>query len=392
MSGQSSQVPKQYYGYSLQCTECVSALLDADPGGVVSLEVFEDVGLQSVDGKTLALQTKAGTGANPVSDSSIELWKTFRNWIDQVRSRKIPPKNTRFELYVASKKKGKLCSEMSAAQSPEAVGKALESIKGSFLNKRNGKFKPSTGAQLRTILEAVLATENEKTLRVIIAAFRFRNGQGSSYDELKAKLEKGFIDLDIIDDVLLYGLGWVKKILDERIEKDLPAVVKVDEFRSQISTFRSKLKSREFLPSFAGIPSGAEIQSNKLSRYVRQLKFIEAEDEEIYEAITDFLTAKTNAIEYARRNLINRESLVELDGELKATWKNLRKKIQLEGNSKSDSHFGQLLANACLAHRAKLQGLEVPHRFTPGCFHNLADIPEIGWHPRYKQLLTESGK
>jgi hypothetical protein len=39
-----------------------------------------------------------------------------------------------------------------------------------------------------------------------------------------------------------------------------------------------------------------------------------------------------------------------------------------------------------------LQGLEVPHRFTPGCFHNLADIPEIGWHPKYKQLLAEPGK
>jgi hypothetical protein len=367
-------------------------LLDAEPGGVVSLEVFEDVGLQSVDGKTLALQTKAGTGGNPVSDSSIELWKTIRNWIDQVRSGKIPAKNTRFELYVASKKKGKLCSEMSAAQSPEAVGRALDSVKGSFMNKRTGKIKPSIGTELRTILEVVLATENEKTLRAVITAFRFRSGQGSSYKELKSKLEKGFIDSDIIDDVLLYGLGWVKKVLDERIEKDLPAVVCVDKFRSQIATFRSRLKSREYLPSFAGVPSGVEIESNKLSRYVRQLQFIEADEDDIYEAITDFLTAKANAIEYARRNLINSESLVELDEELKATWKNLRKKIQLERNSKNDSHFGQLLANACLAHRAKLQGLEVPHRFTPGCFHNLADIPEIGWHPKYKQLLAEPGK
>lgn len=392
MSKQSSQVPKQYYGYSLQCTECVSVVLDAEPEGVVSLEVFEDVGLKGAGGEMLAMQTKAGTGANPVSDSSVELWKTIRNWIDQVTAGTISVRKCRFELYVSTRKKGKLCSEMSAAASPAEVQLAIDSVKTAFLNKRTGKMKPSVGTELRAQLEVVLDPAKEDILRGIIARFGFKSGNGSSYDDLKSKLEKSFIDPDIIADVLIYGLGWVKKTLDERIEKDLPAIVDVDAFRSEISSFRNKLKSRQYLPSFAGTPSGAEIEQSKLARYVRQLEFIEADDDEVYEAITDFLTAKANAVEYARRNLINKDSLSELAEDLKAIWTNLRKKLQLEGNSKSDVHFGQLLANACLGHRATLEGLAVPHRFTPGCFHKLADAPEIGWHPKYEQLLKETPK
>jgi len=60
-----AQVPKQYYGYSLQCTECVNLLLDSAPGSVVSVEVFEDVGVTEPNGKVKAVQTKSGSGTNP---------------------------------------------------------------------------------------------------------------------------------------------------------------------------------------------------------------------------------------------------------------------------------------------------------------------------------------
>jgi hypothetical protein len=392
MPTRSAQVPKQYYGYSLQCTESVALLLDADVGGIVSLEVFEDVGVQSATGGTLGVQVKAGTGANPVSDSSVELWKTVRSWIDQVTGKKLALKKCRLELYVAAKKTGKICSEMSAAASAHEVQQVISYMRSKFTSKRTGNIKPSVGDELRSHLEVVLNPKNEEVLREIIARFVYRAGSGRPYDELAAKLEKMFIDSDVVQDVLLHGLGWAKKVLDERIEKDLPAIISVDEFRAEVATFRNKLKSRPYLPSFAGSPSDEEIETNKLTQYVRQLQFIEAEDEDIYEAITDFLTAKANAVEYARRNLINRESLAELAKDLQSTWKNLRQKLQLEGDSKSEIHFGKRLANACLGHRAKLEGLEVPSRFTAGCFHELADVPEIGWHPKYEQLLKEGLK
>ena len=388
----SSQVPKQYYGYSLQCTECVAALLDAEPGASISLEVFDDVGIASPDGAITAIQAKAGTGINPVSDSSVELWKTFRNWIGQINAGAIKAERCHFELYVNSNKKGNLCSAMTNASSAEEVQEIVSRLNKKFLGRKNKKVKAGIGTELKSHLEIVLDESNANTLRHVIARFRHRAGSGRSYSDLAAKFEKFFIDKDVIDDVLLYALGWVKKLLDERIEKNVPAIIGVDEFRSQVTTFRNKLKSRPFLPSFAGAPAQEEIDTNRLTRYVRQMQFIEANEDEIYEAITDYLSAKANAVEYARRNLINETSLTELTDRLKAIWRHTKKRLELEEIAKDNVHFGQMIANACLGERTTLEGLEVPHKFTPGCFHALADVPEIGWHPAYKQMLKEAFK
>lgn len=384
---QSTQVPKQYYGYSLQCTEFVSLLLEADPGTTVSLEVFDDLGTVSVKGETLALQTKAGSGANPVSDSSVELWKTLRNWLDQLNAGAIDIKKTRYELYVNSNKKGKLCELMSAASTPDQVSNIIDEAKKKFLSTRTGKPKPSIGQGLRSQLEVVFSDSNADLLKELILHFNYRAGSGSAYQDLVDKLEKAFIDKDVLTDVLLYALGWVKKRIDEAIEHNIPAIIIVDEFRGVVTTFRNKLKSREYLPSFAGDISEQEIESNKLTNYVRQLQLIEASEDEVYEAITDFLTAKASAVEYALRNLVNEDSFGEFRETLKTLWTNLKKKLDLEADSKDDVHFGQRLANACLSERKMLEGIPVFDRFTPGCFHALADVPELGWHPKYEKLL-----
>src|SRR5689334_17015377 len=76
----SPHVPEQYRGFALQPTRMASLLIEADPGSKVSLELFEDVGVESADGEKLAVQTKSTRVSNPVADRSSELWKTFSNW------------------------------------------------------------------------------------------------------------------------------------------------------------------------------------------------------------------------------------------------------------------------------------------------------------------------
>jgi len=72
----SQHVPNQYYGYSLQCTHCVSLLLDAVAGSYVSVEVMDDVAVEDPEGEVEAVQVKSALKTNPISNRSIELWKT----------------------------------------------------------------------------------------------------------------------------------------------------------------------------------------------------------------------------------------------------------------------------------------------------------------------------
>jgi hypothetical protein len=35
----------------------------------------------------------------------------------------------------------------------------------------------------------------------------------------------------------------------------------------------------------------------------------------------------------------------------------------------------------------RLQGMDVPFHFIPGSFHTLAETLDVGWHPRYREVL-----
>ena len=70
----SPQAAGQYLGYSLQQTLFLKLLLQAEKGYAVSLEVFEDIGVEGPSGKRLAVQAKSVLDGNPVSDRAVGLW------------------------------------------------------------------------------------------------------------------------------------------------------------------------------------------------------------------------------------------------------------------------------------------------------------------------------
>jgi hypothetical protein len=87
--------PGQYLGYSLQVNRLLWHLLEAKPGSAVSLEVLGDVAVRSPSGDLTVEELKSRTTkANPVSDRSVDLWKTIGNWVLAVSSGEIRASTT----------------------------------------------------------------------------------------------------------------------------------------------------------------------------------------------------------------------------------------------------------------------------------------------------------
>jgi hypothetical protein len=367
----------------------VHLLISAMPGSVVSLEVLEDVAREDPDGEVLAVQTKSGLDSNPVADRAVGLWKTFANWIDAVRGGELIPANTRFEIYVAKMRRGGICRRFSDASCETHVDDAFQFACDTLFGKSARSKKMDAIAQeIRPHVEKVFDPANRTILKSIILCFTLTSGSGHAYDDLLAEFKRLLIDEDIAEDVLLRGLGWTKAVVDGAIECGAPPIIKVDDFRRELNTFRNKLKSRAYLPSFAGAPTPEEISENRLSVYVRQLNLINWTEEQVFKAISDFLSAKANIVAYAERGYVDRKSFGEFEAALLVSWNNLRRLLDLD-EEPDELKRGRRLALRCLAERRRLEGIEVPDDFTPGCFHMLADKPEIGWHPRYTDLLNE---
>jgi hypothetical protein len=285
----SPHVPSQYYGYSLQCTHCVYVLLDAPPGSNVSVEVLEDVAIEEGSGEINAMQLKSALKTNPISNRSVELWKTFGNWIRGVERKELNVETTSFHLRLGRKRNGAICESFAEASTLQSAGAALEKAKGEFFA-RKGKIRDGVSEELAGAVQSIFTPERLGLLQNIIVRFHLSFGTGYAYEELLNRLKTKLIDDDVAEDILLHALGWVKKEIDNAVERDEPPVIAADEFRKELGAFRDRLKARGYLPSFAGPPSLEQIELHKLRLFVRQLNLIEFSEEQILRGITDFLS------------------------------------------------------------------------------------------------------
>ncbi len=389
-SNPSPHVPSQYYGYSLQCTHCVYELLDAEAGAKVSVEVLDDVAVEEVEGEVEVTQLKSSMKTNAISNRSVEFWKTIKNWIDAVERKELKVERTVFHLRLGRKRNGAICETFANASDPQSASKALQKARAEFFTAKGNQLKKGISGELLELIEIVFAPERSDLLQQIVVRFRLSFGTAHAYEELLSRLKMKFIDDDVAEDVLLHALGWVKKELDTAVELDQLPVIALDEFRTEISAFRDRLKARNYLPSFAGPPSLEQIELHKLRVFVRQLNLISASEEQLLRGITDFLSARTNRVQYAKRGYVHSQSFVEFEEALQALWQNHRDEVELN-KAEDEVARGQRLASRCFRETLKLQGIDVPADFLRGCFHSLADLPAIGWHPRYQSLLTGSG-
>jgi hypothetical protein len=368
----------------------VSQLLAAVPGAWVSIEVLEDVAVESPDGDVEAIQTKSGLDTNPISNRSVDLWKTFRNWVDAVRGQEFEADKTAFILHVEAPHAGALCKRFSKANSTEEATSAILAARDELWGAGpNFKKKTEVGTELAEHLNIVFLTANEAVLNKVVRNFRLTTGERQAYSYLLDQMKILLVDDDIAEDVLLHGLGWAKKTLDTAIENHLPPRISVDEFRTELNSFRNSLKKRDYLPSFAGLPPTTEqILQNTLRPYVRQLNLVDWSEDSLFTAISQYLNTKVNIIQYGRRGYVNRKSLQEFEKTIKALWQNMRDELNLTGPDDLVKR-GKLLALRCLRERRKIEGFELPDDFTPGSFHLLADDFEIGWHNQYLELLKD---
>lgn len=388
----SANVPGQYLGYSLQTTRFLVRLLESKKGGVVSLEVFDDVGVESRDGKKTAEQGKSALASNPISDRATDLWKTFSNWLDSVREGILDIDTTSFEIYVSHPKRGKIVKKFSDAKTLREAKQALEEAKLELWGiDPNYEKRDKVASLIKDYVEKIFL-EDEKIICKIIQNFTLVCGSGSPQIDLKELLKKSLCPDELVEVVLGYALGWVKKETDILLEKRIPANILVDDFRNEITSFIRKYDRRTILASVSTIPDQTTIENHlkKLSIYIKQLELIDSDDEQKYEAVSDFLRAGIDRTYWAQNCLIHGSSFEDFEASLKREWGNLKTEIKIENANKDEVQRGLLLYSKCQRFKQNLEGLEVPSHFTSGCFHTLSDVKSIGWHPDYKKKLLKN--
>jgi hypothetical protein len=147
------------------------------------------------------------------------------------------------------------------------------------------------------------------------------------------------------------------------------------------------------LTCFAPKPTKDQIEVHLGDTFIQQLELIDEDYDEKLDAVSDLLMAGWDRAVWSQSGEVHESSFEELDESLRKTWRNLKKINDLTHAARPTIEQGKFLYYECMKHRATVQQMEVTaDYFTPGCFHLLADVPQIGWHPHYATLLSISEK
>lgn len=362
-------------------------LLRCHEGQAVSLEVLDDIAVTG-PGSTTAEQTKSGLAHNPIADRSVDLWKTLFNWVEAIRKGGLAL-DTRFVLYVAQPHEGKLASELhETTDRPSALNLVIRLRQEYWGDPPRFAKKSGLPNSLARYVNGVLETSDDVLCRLIVG-FVLQKGSGSPGDDIRSSLREKAISGGAVENILTHLLGWVKRTVDGLIEKGRPAVITFGEFHKILVAEAKRFDRSNSLVTSPRTISETEVNYELRNRvYIRQLQIINLEDNELVQAVNDYLQASAARTLWSERADVIEPSFEEFRDELERQWASRRRLAQVEHTGRTDLDIGRVVFSKCMEIRPRLQGMDVPGFFAPGSYHALSDGMKVGWHPRYEAELA----
>lgn len=388
-----THVPDKLYGYGLQVRQMLYELLNCSINSVVSIEKFDDIGIESGEEK-IAIQTKSAlSDRNPVSDRAVDLWKTLYNWILALKDGELSLGCALFVLVINVNKSGNIVEWINSANNAKEAEQTYEKISKIFFGEDGNYIKQSDS--INDYIEAFLADENKKYVLYIIEKFNLIViGEGHTklvYDEF---VSKTYLPVDIQGLVFDKMLGWIDKITALQIENGQVMQISKKLFNNELTLTQRMVNQNKCLIELAPNPTITEIelQQDEYKTYIRQLKMIDVDYDEQLSAINDYLKASANRTIWALNGDINEEILEQYYETLKKRWKAKKNIIEIEQGRCQEVKRGKLLYYKCQDEDVNMGIIVTPQSFKNGCYHELADQRQIGWHPNYKEKLKEDEK
>lgn len=371
--------PGQYLGYSLQQLRLCHHLLRTKGDYQVSFEFLDDVAVHMPDGRVLLEQCKSVTSGNPVADRAVDLWKTFANWADLAKTKKIEAATSEFRLYVAPEGNASFALELSGAQTPDAVAAALSKIKKL---RKIGKQAAAVDAHIERFLAA-----GEDINGSIIRNFQLMIDVDP--DESVKGLLRLFLSGQTLDEFAVAAIGMARDRIDNLIRKNQAPIMSAPEFQTAVRAFIRKNNLANLLISTTPAPSKAKISSylDSAPVFVRQLQSVDASRPMLTTAISDWLKATADKINWANEGMVFRDSFAEFDDSLVRRHTLVRDEVEDTLSAKSPQQRGREVYRRCSGTEMPLEGSVVPDHFVAGSYNCLADMSKLGWHPDYAALF-----
>ncbi|MGE5483619.1 MAG: ABC-three component system protein [Ignavibacteriales bacterium] len=376
---------KSLVGYLWQVDQALAWLVNAPPRGCAGIEVVDDIHIDDESKSTTSLiQTKyCADGGNRLSDRSISLWNTLAIWAEAVRAGDLALKNTQFYLVTNGIVQDGLIRQISEASTDEEASQVVQTIR---------QFNSDNKEVMNHVAEVNLLTES--SLVELIRSIKLVDGSEANQSRaFPEALEKHYeIDSAEADLIAEPVRGWLWRRILEAVPTGQQILIGRKDLFGKIDIERDSLHKMRFREAVEYLATEKDVDGQKTKRYVAQLRAIECSEETVNDSIMDFLKARAQEIAWSKSGSLPESALDLFYRNLRIRWKTIFNRLIRSCGSDSTEQIavGQEIFDQTMDHRERLAGQETDEYFTTrGRYHMLADEMAVGWHPHFKELLSE---
>lgn len=372
-------------GYTYQLFYGLYLLLYSEEDKKIFIEHYDDLTIEN-KGTYKIIQMKYSQTPKNITDRSIDLWKTIRNWSSDTQSKN--PILTNAELVIittdhAEKNSIAYCLKPENRRIDEAL-KRLNQVGQNASEDIEKKFYPT--------FQKIGPVEQLKLLKRIYIL-----DGAPTLEEIEQKIRyflTKYTDIEFVEKYYTDILGWWADKIHEILQTKEPRSINSEELWRLLKNIRDNYRKEILKTTIKESDVLSKNTSIDDKTFVKQLVIINKEPEDIKMAKIDYLMADSQTTKWTSEN-------PSLDDEIRKNKESLFKEWKLKSNSlkqkiKNEANNDVLISTGCeLYDWAMIDtyylniGPKADNFFRRGKFHELSDEERIGWHPEYEAELNK---
>lgn len=360
-------VPKQIYGSQAQLTLMTWCLLKYADAEYVAYEVDDDISVVLKTGKKILIQVKSGK-TNPLTDRSLELWKTLYNWVNSCD----PSRDEEFRILLTQNHPfGNLLTKILACQPSKDFADVHALLK---------TFQTSNKKIASLRLPIIFATSrlNHVFSNIIVEV----TSDPHTHEAIREELRKYHETEHTLTSLYHSLISWVQMRIEQiTLSGSKTIMISGKDFAEFHGTRRQELLSKvvyDLTPRNVTDQDKHELIS---SMFIRQLEEIGVDNRAKEAAITSYLRAEDYYDQLLFKGVIIKKDIDEERDDLTDYWENERICII----ERSPELTGRKLFASCMKYRnSPLYTKLTKRELCQGTFHMLAEDITVWWHPNFK--------
>lgn len=377
-------------GYLFQCRLALLIALreiKKKPNCHISIEKFDDVAFHEEDYVSCLIQAKHHITPKVLTALSVDVWKTFRIWIDEFQKSSFTNAETkRLLITTAVAPEGAALSKLRPESSKSDRAAALVELRKSAKESTNQSSKVGRDAflalsdiEVSIFLDTVNVLDRSPNLHDVFSEIEgeLRLVSANSAKEVAQALE-----------------GWWLSSVSKRLVGEEVAPIPVQHIA---------IKAQELAAMYGpeGLPvSDPEELGDKPyhpddegQTYVKQMRLIQLSETLIRNGIRDFYRSNAQRSRWARENLLLDGDVSKYERKLRDQWERRFEAECTDAMGADDTgrkNMGRKVFFWANEQQINFRNV-VETWITAGTFHGLADRLLVGWHPHYSDHLESGG-